>query len=154
MPAAEAEAFGSFVGAVEPRLRVALMATFGPERGREATAEALAWAWENWQKAKTLDFPVAYLHRVGRSRTRGRRQGFPESVQEASVDPPHFEPGLPEALEALSQRQREAVVLVHAYGWTSAEAARVMRTSESTVKTHVQRGLTKLRGEFEVIADG
>ena len=40
------EAFTEFVQSVEPRLRLALMAGYGPERGREATAEALAYAWE------------------------------------------------------------------------------------------------------------
>ena len=40
--------FESFVLAVEPRLRAALVARFGADVGREATAEALAFAWERW----------------------------------------------------------------------------------------------------------
>jgi DNA-directed RNA polymerase specialized sigma24 family protein len=153
VPGHETEEFERFVGAVEPRLRVALMASFGPERGREATAEALAWAWENWRKARALEFPVAYLHRVGRSRTRGRQQGIPESQGSTSADPRHVEPGLPAALRGLSRRQREAVVLVHAYGWTNVEAAQVMEVAESSVKTHVRRGLSKLRADLEVASD-
>lgn len=38
--------FVAFARTVEPRLRIALMARFGPDRGREAASEALAWAWE------------------------------------------------------------------------------------------------------------
>jgi DNA-directed RNA polymerase specialized sigma24 family protein len=41
-------AFSQFVTEVEPRLRRALVALRGAEAGRDATAEALAWAWEHW----------------------------------------------------------------------------------------------------------
>ena len=64
-----------------------------------------------------------------------------------------MEPGLLAALESLSRNQRTAVVLVHAFDWTHAEAARVMRVKEPTVKTHVQRGLAKLRKSLEVTTD-
>ncbi len=46
-----------------------------------------------------------------------------------------------------------AVVLVHAYGWTHAEAAEVMKIKEPTVKTHGQRGLAKLRKALGVTTD-
>ena len=58
---------------VEPRLRIALVAHFGPERGRAATAEALAYAWENWESVEQMDYPIAYLCKVGRSKTRTHR---------------------------------------------------------------------------------
>jgi hypothetical protein len=38
--------FDLFFQLTEPRLRRALMAAYEFETGREATAEALAWAWE------------------------------------------------------------------------------------------------------------
>ena len=63
------DSFTTFVQTVEPRLRIALVARFGPERGREATAEALAYAWEEWGSVARLEYP-AYLCKVGRSRTR------------------------------------------------------------------------------------
>ena len=37
--------FGLSYASVEPRLRHALMAQYGPDRGHEAAAEALAFAW-------------------------------------------------------------------------------------------------------------
>lgn len=40
------ESFTVFVKEVEPRLRHALVAVYGQEQGRDATAEALAYAWE------------------------------------------------------------------------------------------------------------
>ena len=112
----------------------------------------MAWAWENWGSVRTMDFPVAYLFKVGRSRTRPRKRVPP--LRAISPDqPPMVEPALGAALDGLSTSQRMAVVLVHAYGWTHAEAAEVMEVAEPTVKTHVQRGLAKLRSKLEVSSD-
>ena len=63
------------------------------------------------------------------------------------------EPALEPALNSLSTKQRMAVVLVHAFGWTHLEAAQVMEVKETTVKTHVQRGLAKLRDRLGVTSD-
>ena len=65
--------FSAFFALAEPRLRRAFVSAYGGERGREATAEALAWAWEHWSEVEAMDNPIGYLYRVGRSRTRGRR---------------------------------------------------------------------------------
>lgn len=146
------DSFTRFVQTVEPRLRIALVARFGPERGREATAEALAYAWEEWDSVARLEYPVAYLCKVGRSRTRSRKR--PRPLPKAGHhDEPSVEPALPVALDELTTMQRMSVVLVHAYGWTHAEAAQVMEVAEPTVKTHVQRGLAKLRASLKVGAD-
>ena len=146
------QSFTEFVEAVEPRLRVSLMVSYGPDRGREATAEALAYAWENWDRIRLLEYPVAYLHRVGRSRTRGRKMRVVADVHH--TDSYSAEPGLLSALESLSKNQRMAVVLVYAFDWTNAEAARVMGVKEPTAKTHLRRGLAKLRKSLEVTTDG
>lgn len=57
----EAQEFEAFVSEVEPRLSRALVAVYGFERGRDATAEALGWAWEHRDQLGKLDSPVAYL---------------------------------------------------------------------------------------------
>ncbi len=141
--------FTRFVAAVEPRLRRALMATYGPARGREATAEALAWAWEHRDRLEELTNPVAYLYRVGRSRTRPRLRTFlpdpPEAHHELWV-----EPELLGALKALTERQRVAVVLVHGYGWSLVEVGALLDLKATTVQNHVQRGLERLRRRLEV----
>ena len=71
------EAFTEFVRLNEPKLRVALMAAYGPERGREATAEALAYAWEHWERVHGMVKPVGYLYRVGQSKSRPRLRPRP-----------------------------------------------------------------------------
>ena len=146
------ESFRLFVKETEPRLRHALVAVFGQERGREAVAEAFAFGWEHWGRVSVMDNPVGYLYRVGRFQTaRNRRSPIfsPTSV----VTSPDVEPGLPNALGGLSEKQRVAVVMVHAYDWTRDEAAAVMGVSVSTLDTHLQRGLRKLRSSLGVDSD-
>jgi RNA polymerase sigma-70 factor (ECF subfamily) len=138
------ESLTAFVKETEPRLRHALVASLGQERGCEATAEALAYAFEHWDRIESMDNPAGYLYRVGRSRALHDRF-YPrfQPVPEESVN--NVEPGLPAALRRLSEKQRVAVVMVHAYGWSREETASLLGLSKSTVDTHLQRGLSKLR---------
>jgi DNA-directed RNA polymerase specialized sigma24 family protein len=135
--------FTAFVVKHEPRLRRALVAAYGGSRGREATAEALAFAWEHWARLSEVDNIPGYLFRVGQSRTRGRRTALTFASQEP--DDPMFEPGLAPALRALTARQRSAVVLVHGFGWSMREVAELTGTKVTTVQNHLERGLAKLR---------
>ena len=63
--------FESFVCATETRLREALSAALGTDAGREATAEALAYAWAHWDRVSAMENPAGYLYLLGRRR--GRR---------------------------------------------------------------------------------
>jgi DNA-directed RNA polymerase specialized sigma24 family protein len=65
-----ADTFEAFVRNTEPRLRRALVAAYGPEQGRDAAAEALAYAWEHWDRLRQMANAPGYLFRVGQ--TRGR----------------------------------------------------------------------------------
>jgi RNA polymerase sigma factor (sigma-70 family) len=144
--------FEVFYDLAEPRLRRALVAAYGTERGREATCEALAWAWEHWSDVRGMANPVGYLYRVGQSRTRPRRHRPVFEVPDRSeVD---VEPGLPAALASLSERQRVAVVLVHGFGWTHREVAELIGTSPSSVQNHVERGMRRLRRALGGRTDG
>jgi hypothetical protein len=68
------QAFTRFVEETEPRLSYALAAAYGPEVGAEATADALASAWENWERVRRMVNPAGYLYRVGQSRSRRYRR--------------------------------------------------------------------------------
>jgi RNA polymerase sigma-70 factor (ECF subfamily) len=147
-------AFEAFVGNVEPRLRQAFVAAYGPDLGREATAEALAWAWEHWEKARTMAQPVGYLYRVGQSRTRRWRHRqilFPAVPTNGRM--PDVEPGLPAALAQLSEPQRLAVLLIHGHDWSPRSVATLLGVKPTTVATHLERGLTRLRSLLEAPAD-
>jgi DNA-directed RNA polymerase specialized sigma24 family protein len=143
--------FRAFVIKNEPPLRRALVAYLGPDRGRDATAEALAWAWASWPKSASLGRPVAYLFRVGQSRT--RRLRLRVVVERPSSQEPWCEPRLPAALARLSPRQRTAVVLVHGFGWTLREVAELLDVRVTTVQNHLERGLAHLRSSLEVEQD-
>ena len=144
--------FDEFYADAEPKLRRALVAALGASRGREGTAEALAYAWEHWDRVREMEYPLAYLYRVGQSRTRNRSQRvmFP-SPSDAGL--PWVEPALPVALAALSEQQRVSVVLAHGYGWTHREVAELLSISPSTVQNHVERAMSKLRAALEVDAN-
>ena len=142
-----ADAFESFVMDVEPRLRRALIAVYGRERGHEATAEALAWAWEHWRRCRSLDNPVGYLFRVGQSRSRRRKEGSLPWTDTGST--PWIEPNLATALAGLTPNQRVSVVLVHGFEWQLREVADLLSITTSTVQSHLERGLTKLRYALE-----
>ena len=147
------EGFEAFYRDAEPRLRRALVAALGPEPGREAAAEALAYACEHWERVRGMDKPVGYLYRVGQTRSRSRREPV-EFPLPAEVGMPWVEPGLAGALAALSEHQRVAVVLAHGFGWTHREVGDVLGVAPSTVQNHVERGLANLRAALEVSIGG
>lgn len=130
----------------ERSLRHALIASCGGEAGREATADALAYGWEHWDRVSSLDNPVGYLYKVGRNKARRRiSRRAPMFAGETVAGIPDIEPGLPAALDRLSDRQRMVVVLVHCYQWTLAEVAELLGLSKSSVQNHLERGMVHLR---------
>jgi len=143
--------FEAFVRDVEPRLSRALAAAYGFEDGRDATAEALAYAFEHWDRLQHIANLPGYLFRVGQSRSRRRRQPVVFAVPDSTDHP--FEPGLPAALGSLTQRQRLAVVLVYGYGYTLREVAELTGTRPTTVQNHLARGLARLRSRMGVSND-
>ena len=145
------ESFDAWYRQVEPRVRLALIAAYGSDRGREAAAEALAWAWEHRDRVAGMANPVAYLYRVGQSRTRLRRVRV--AYDRPEWREPWVEPALGRALAGLSERQRVAVVLVHGYGWTFQEVADLVGLKATTVQTHLERGLAGVRSVLEVESD-
>lgn len=68
----------------------------------------------------------------------------------ASDGDSRFEPELTTAIAELSPQQRAAVLLVHGYGYSFREAADVLGVSLGSLRTHVDRGLTRLRSRLEV----
>ena len=137
---------------VEPRLRAALVAAYGPVDGREATVDALSWAWEHWDRMAGIDNQAGYLFRVGQSAVRrfGSRPLPPGLGVTLEARFPEFEPALLPALARLSLQQRTVVVLVHGYGWSQADVAVMLGVNPSTVREHLARGLTRLRAVLEV----
>jgi RNA polymerase sigma-70 factor (ECF subfamily) len=150
---ADPAGFEAFVLATEPPLRRALVAVYGYEDGREAAAEALAYAWEHWARVRQMPNAAGYLFRVARSSAaRGRRWRRAAPLLTLPAGSEHsFEPGLPAALASLPERQRVAVVLVHGFGYTLREVADLTGVKVTTVQNHVERGLRRLRDRLGVV---
>ena len=142
----QTSSFAEFVGEVEPRLHAALLGPLGLENAREATAEALAWAWEHWLRFEKMDNPAGYLYRVARTKARKLTpRRVPTMPAAPTAEMPWVEPGLPDALAALSERQRTVVLLVHCFGWSQAETDEILGIEHGSVQKHSERGLTRLR---------
>ncbi len=147
------EPFDDFLRRSESRLRHALVARYGVEIGRDVAAEALAYAWEHWDRIGAMANPVGYLYRVGQSRARKYRR-TPPVFPDAPIARSHeVEPALGPALAQLSDRQRTIVLLVHSFGWTLTEVAALLGIGLTTAKKHETRGLMKLRAALGVTLD-
>ena len=150
-PDVREHAFEEFVRTDGDRLRRVMSSQFGVDVGGEATDAALAWAWEHWDRLHPMSNPAGYLYRVSQTQarraiSRGRQVVFP------SEPPRELEPGsslidgdLVVALRALPDRQRVAVLMVHVYGWTPTELAEITGAPAATIRSHLRRGLRKLR---------
>jgi RNA polymerase sigma factor (sigma-70 family) len=140
--------FDAFFRDTEPRLRRAYAARLAPHRVGDAVGAALEFAWSNWDRVEAMEYPAAYLFRVGLSKSRQRREGrFPASPPNENR---HVEPMLVSAMQQLPARQREVVWLVEACEWTPTEAAEALGLSLSAVRTHRSRGLERLRQQLGV----
>lgn len=145
--------FTRFVKGVEPQLSYAFAAAYGPEVGADVTSEALAWAWEHWERVRQMENPSGYLYRVGQSKARWYHR---PRVLFPSVSPPEVggpSPELPDALEQLTKQQRVTVLLIHSLGYSEREVADLLGLSRWTVRTHANRGLTRLRSALGVMVD-
>jgi RNA polymerase sigma factor (sigma-70 family) len=145
--------FEDLVRAIEPPLRRALVAAFGADLGREAAAEALAWGWEHRVRISNATSPTALLYRVGQGyaghHVRRRRRLDLFDATEHLDDRRDDAWELAGVLEALSERQRVAVLLVHGHRYTLEETAAVLGCSISTVRSHLDRGLARLREQMK-----
>ncbi len=145
------ERFSAFVADHEARLRHALTARFGPETGKDAAADALAYGWEHWERVESMENPVGYLYTVGRDRGRRMSQRRPPLFPAVPVErAPWVEPGLARAVADLPERQRTVVLLLHGYDWTQSEVAEMLHISKATVQRHGERALARLRRKLGV----
>lgn len=149
-------AFTAFVREHGRRLKHALISSMGGQEGQEATAEALAYAWEHWEQLQDVSNLAGYLYRVGR--TRGLPPGSPTvrlfgEPQGGSGDPPWIEPRLEKAVADLSEMQRTVVMLIHGFSWTYRETATFLNVSPGSIQRHMDRAMRKLRRDLKVAQD-
>ncbi len=149
--------FEAFYTANEGRLFRALVVMTGDRHGAEDLMQtAFCKVWERWDRVSRLDDPVGYLFRTAfnthRSATR-RALRAARRLVDRSADPiPPLEPAeiaevrdrATRALDALTRRQREAVVLTALLEFSGPDAARIMGISPATVRALVAQARTAL----------
>lgn len=139
-----------FVDDAGVALRRALVARYGLDIGRDAAADALAWAVEHWAELTAMANPVGYLYRVGQSSAkRQHRWQRPDVVVPQPVTDDVVDVDLQRALMSLRAEERIAVLLVHGFGYRYRDVAEVLDTAVSNVTNHVKRGLARLRTLME-----
>jgi RNA polymerase sigma factor (sigma-70 family) len=114
----------------------------------DVAAETMARATGSWKKVRTYSVP--WVTRVAANLAIDalrRRRSLGQAAKSFPADPTD-RIVLLVALKRLPTRQREAVVLRYVVDLSQAETAEAMGVSAKTVKTHLQRGIAALRGDF------
>jgi RNA polymerase sigma factor (sigma-70 family) len=148
------DSFTEFFSASCQRV-VGLVALVTGEVGaaEDATQEAFARAFAAWPRVRRLARPDAWVVRVA-SRIaidgwRRRRREVPLDPSRAAAAQDHIARiWVQWGLSGLSPRQRLAVVLRHIDGLSVQEVAEAIGVSPETAKTHLSRGLRRLRARL------
>lgn len=150
--------FEEFFRAEQARLlRAMYLVTGVVEEAEEACQEAFARVWERWNRVQTLQDPVGYLYRTAlnwhRSRLRRARRAVLRAVLPSQVRDPFAEADahdeVIQALQALTPRQRTALVLTELFGYPSEDAGRLMGIRAVTVRVLASQGRAALRSNPE-----
>ncbi len=133
-----------------------LLATVGdPHLARDATAEAMARAFQRWSKVRTYRNPSGWVYRVGLNWARSR---FRKQRREVLGDPPQRaaisdgairDDALDTALRSLPIDQRAVVVLRYYMDWSQEDIASALDIPIGTVKSRIHRALNKLEQEID-----
>jgi RNA polymerase sigma-70 factor, ECF subfamily len=119
----------------------------------ELMQDAFLKLWERWDRRDAIDDPVAYLFRVAlngvRMRARRARVASLKVLPAVRTRDPFDDVDLREdvrrMLRGIPPRQRTAIVLTEIFGYSSGQAARIMRIRPSTVRVLASQGRTALR---------
>jgi RNA polymerase sigma factor (sigma-70 family) len=164
MKAKASPELGTFCRREYPRL-VGLLSLYVGDRNvaEELAQEALVRACRDWRKVRAMDYPSAWLHRVGinaansyfRRRAAERRaRSRLETDASRPVHPSHDPASslvLRQAIAGLPRRQKEVLVLRYYSDMTYVQIGRVLGCSDNTVKSLARRGLQNLRSQTELM---
>ena len=162
--------FDDLFRATWPRAVVAARRIVGHGGDPEAlAAEALTRAYDRWPSVRRHPAPDAWVLRVtinlALDRTRRQPTGGGHRVidlRDDSTHGPNVESlddlsavrlALGDALRALPEKQRHAVALRYLAGCSERDIAASLGINPGTVKTHLKRGLDRLRADLGADAE-
>lgn len=156
-----ADDFGSVYRSLfTPAMRLAFRITGSRETAEDIAAEALARAYAQWRTVRLMPYREAWVMRVATNlaldavRRRRPAEQAQRALEQAHRDHVSSSGGddlvatrlaLVAALRQLPPRQRDAVVLYYLGGLSEAEVSASLGIATSSVRTHIQRGLVRLR---------
>ena len=149
-----AVSFEEFFDAEQLRLHQVLFAIIGSRPEAEDIAQdAFLRVWERWGRVSQMDDPVGYLHRTAINLFRDHRRRLVLALKRAvRLSPPPDEYHVVEArlvaasvLGSLTPRQRAALVLTEALGYSAEEAGELLGIKGSTVRALLFQARTALR---------
>jgi RNA polymerase sigma factor (sigma-70 family) len=119
----------------------------------ELMQDAFLKLWERWDRIEKIDDLVAYLFRSSlngfRMRLRRTRMAARRIIPAAGTRDPFDEVNVREdvrrMLRGLPPRQRAAIVLTEIFGYSSEQAAWIMRIRPTTVRVLASQGRAALR---------
>jgi RNA polymerase sigma factor (sigma-70 family) len=147
------DAFEEFFRAVFPRaVAIARRVTGEVTSAEDAAIEAMAKAHVRWRTLRHDDRRASWVLKVA---TNEAIERLPRAVASHATghdddfsDQIVLRQTLSAALHRLPSRQREALVLRFLVGLPENEVATTLQLSLGTVKTHIRRGLARLRTDI------
>ncbi len=145
--------FTRFFAEVSPGLYSGLcLLARNRHEAEEITQEALAIVLERWDRVSLMDDPKAYLYRVAMNVFRKRRRraalslrSFIPTRQDDEIAAIEDRDEVIRILGTPAPRQRAAIVLTEGLGFTSEEAADLLRVRASTVRVLAFKARKKLQ---------
>lgn len=124
-----------------------------PDLAAEAVDEAMIRAYRRWRTVRgyqnqagwvyrvALNWAVSQLRKTGREVHPERPLDEPQSDQAPQLD-------LYDALQHLDLKHRSVVVLRYLLDWSESQIAETLQIPRGTVKSRLNRAITKLRKEL------
>lgn len=152
-------AFESFFEEQKERLlRILSVITGSRAEAEDLAQEAFTRVFERWDRVGTMEDPAGYLHRTAmnlfRNQYRRARRALGRAIgvgpEQDVFKPVEDRDAAARALGALTPRQRAAVVLTEALGYSGEEAGRLLGIKASTVWALTHQARAALQGTVEV----
>jgi RNA polymerase sigma-70 factor (sigma-E family) len=141
-------------------VRLAVLLVRDVPTAEDVVQDSFVATYDGWQRLRDAENALAYLRQIVLNRSRSvlrQRAMVDKRLQEPMPDMPSAEYGalaqlersaVVAALQKLSGRQREAIVLRYYADLSEAEVAALMGISCGAVKSHTARGIAALRAEL------
>lgn len=132
---------GFFLAEKDRLLQVMCVITGSRSEAEDITQEAFTHLFERWERVATMENPVGYLHRAAMNQFRSRHRRAAVALRRAVAIGPARDVFAEvddrdlamRALGSLPPRQRAALVLTEALGYSGEEAGRLLGVQATTV---------------------